>query len=47
MDFKIDVLESLAIFPEKQLCWSLFLIKLQVCFSVLKSIPDVELHVKL
>ena len=30
MFFKIDVLRNFAIFTGKQLCWSLFLIKLQV-----------------
>ena len=29
MFFKIDVLKNFAIFTEKHLCWSLFLIKLQ------------------
>ena len=30
MLFEIDVLKNFAIFTEKHLCWSLFLIKLQV-----------------
>ena len=30
MFFKIDALKNFAIFTEKHLCWSLFLIKLQV-----------------
>ena len=32
MFFKIDALKNLVIFTEKNLCWSLFLIKLQAFF---------------
>ena len=32
MFFKIDALKNLVIFTEKNLCWSLFLVKLQAFF---------------
>ena len=35
MFFKIGVLKNCAIFTEKHLCWTLFLIKMQVCRSLL------------
>ena len=31
MSFKIDVFNNFAIFTEKQLCWSLFVVKLLSC----------------
>ena len=38
MFFKIGVLKNFAIFTEKYLCWSLFLIKFQVCNFVKKRL---------
>ena len=35
MFFKTDVVRSCAVFMEKQLCWSLFLIKLQLYFNLI------------
>ena len=35
MFFKIGVLKNCAIFTEKHLCWTLFLIKMQVCRPLL------------
>ena len=46
MFFKIGILKNLAIFRGKYLCWSLFLIKLQVCdflVNIAKSLK-VRIH---